>query len=94
MGSAPIYRGWRVLVESASKSKRVRFRAIAVAAIEQAINDGEDYELLFAIASRDGNRLQASWKKRFPKLPLTRIGRLSRPSATRHRQFRGYVHFK
>jgi thiamine-monophosphate kinase len=62
--------------------------------IKQAINDGEDYELLFAIAPRDGNRLQASWKKRFPKLLLTRIGRLSQPSATRHRQFRGYVHFK
>jgi thiamine-monophosphate kinase len=62
--------------------------------IKQAINDGEDYELLFATAPRDGNRLQASWKKRFPKLLLTRIGRLSRPSATRHRQFRGYVHFK
>jgi len=62
--------------------------------IEQAINDGEDYELLFAIGPRDERRLQASWKKRFPKLLLTRIGRLTPPSASRNRKFRGYVHFK
>lgn len=62
--------------------------------VEHAINDGEDYELLFAIAPRDEKRLEASWRKKFPKLLLTRIGRLTRPSATRDRKFRGYVHFK
>ena len=72
----------------------MRFRAIAVAAIEQAINDGEDYELLFAIAPRDEKRLQTSWKKKFPKVLLTRIGRLTQPTARRDRKFRGYVHFK
>jgi thiamine-monophosphate kinase len=62
--------------------------------VEQALNDGEDYELLFAIAPRERRRLEASWKKKFPKLLLTRIGRLSPQSAIRSSQFRGYVHFK
>jgi thiamine-monophosphate kinase len=61
--------------------------------VEQAINDGEDYELLFAIAPRDERRLQTSWKSRFPKLLLTRIGRLTRRRVRRNRKFRGYVHF-
>jgi thiamine-monophosphate kinase len=62
--------------------------------VNQAINDGEDYELLFAIAPRDEKRLQTSWEKKFPQLQLTRIGRLTRRSATVTRHFRGYVHFK
>ncbi|HWB59599.1 MAG TPA: thiamine-phosphate kinase [Chthoniobacteraceae bacterium] len=41
-----------------------------------ALADGEDYELLFAIHPRDTKRLESAWKKRFPKLPLTRIGAL------------------
>lgn len=62
--------------------------------VEKAINDGEDYELLFAVAPRDEKRLQAGWKKKFPKLLLTRIGRLTPPSDRGDRKFRGYVHFK
>jgi len=62
--------------------------------ITQAISDGEDYELLFAISGRDGKRLEKSWRKRFPKLPLTRIGRLSQPSTPDPQLLRGYVHFK
>lgn len=62
--------------------------------IRQAINDGEDYELLFAIAPRDSVRLQREWRKRFPKLPLTRIGRLTRDATIRNRKFHGgYEHF-
>jgi thiamine-monophosphate kinase len=63
--------------------------------IEQAINDGEDYELLFAIAPRHQQTLQARWQRKFPKLPITRIGRLIPHSAFRTPHFhRGYVHFK
>jgi thiamine-monophosphate kinase len=43
---------------------------------QNALADGEDYELLFAISPRDAKRLESAWKKRFPKLPLTRIGEL------------------
>jgi thiamine-monophosphate kinase len=63
-------------------------------AINQAINDGEDYELLFAIAARQRNRLQTSWKRKFPRLPLTCIGRLIPQSAIRNPHFHGYAHFK
>jgi thiamine-monophosphate kinase len=44
---------------------------------EQALTDGEDYELLFAVSEEDGAKLEADWIKAFPELPLTRIGRLT-----------------
>jgi thiamine-monophosphate kinase len=63
--------------------------------VEQAINDGEDYELLFAIAPRETDKLRKRWRKKFPKLLLTRIGRLNQQSAISNQQFgRGYVHFQ
>lgn len=49
------------------------------ASVEQAIGDGEDYELMFALAPRSADRLETTWARRFPKLPLTRIGKLTRP---------------
>ena len=44
---------------------------------EQALADGEDYELLFAVSDEDGAKLEQDWIKAFPELPLTRIGRLT-----------------
>src|SRR5436190_13691393 len=65
------------------------------AKIDNAISEGEDYELLFAISRRDRNRLEREWQKKFPKLPLTRIGRLNPQSAIRNPQLKGgYVHFQ
>jgi thiamine-monophosphate kinase len=65
------------------------------ATIDNAISDGEDYELLFAIAPRDRKRLQTAWRKKFPKLPLTRIGCLHRTSNLKHQTFpSGFIHFK
>ena len=65
------------------------------AGIDNAISDGEDYELLFAISPRDRNRLQKSWRKKFPKLPLTRIGSFTQPSTLNSQLLpRGYVHFQ
>lgn len=57
--------------------------------VEQALSDGEDYELLFAIAPRDAAKLEARWP--FPKLPLTRIGTLLR--RTKPDSLRGFDHF-
>jgi thiamine-monophosphate kinase len=63
--------------------------------VQQAISDGEDYELLFAVSPRDRKRLQTRWQKKFPELPLTRIGKLNQQSAISNRQFPfGYVHFR
>ena len=65
------------------------------ATINNAISDGEDYELLFAISPRDRQRLEKSWRKKFPKLPLTRIGSLVHPSSFNLQPLRrGYVHFQ
>ncbi|MDQ6859689.1 MAG: thiamine-phosphate kinase [Verrucomicrobiota bacterium] len=61
--------------------------------IEQAISDGEDYELLFAIAPRDAPKLSRDWARKFPRLPLTRIGRLIEQGTKKTRRLGGYVHF-
>ena len=65
------------------------------ATTRQAVSDGEDYELIFAISPRVGAQLVARWRKKFPRLSLTRIGRLVPKSKARSAQLpRGYVHFK
>ena len=63
--------------------------------IEQALSDGEDFELLFALAPRDAVKLERAWKKNFPHLPLTRIGELTAHAAlsTQHSSNDGYDHF-
>jgi thiamine-monophosphate kinase len=61
----------------------------------QAISDGEDYELLFSIAPKDSRPLLARWRKKFPKVPLTKIGKLNSTFDIRHSAFpKGYVHFQ
>ena len=61
--------------------------------IRQAISDGEDYELLFAISPLKRQQLERAWAKKFPKLLLTRIGQLTRnPQMTL--ELHGYIHFK
>lgn len=65
------------------------------ARIDNAISDGEDYELLFAISPRHRERLQKNWRKKFPKMPLTRIGKFHQPSTIYHQPLpSGFIHFK
>jgi thiamine-monophosphate kinase len=63
--------------------------------IQQAISDGEDYELLFALSPNDANALEKKWRKKFPRLPLARIGRLTCHSSpvVRH-SLHGFLHFQ
>jgi len=41
-----------------------------------ALTDGEDFELLFTVASRDAVKLLDDWRKKFPELKLSCIGRI------------------
>jgi thiamine-monophosphate kinase len=60
--------------------------------IEQALRDGEDYELLFALPEKQSARLQRRWRQDWP-LALTRIGRLTSGREKQTRLPGGYVHF-
>jgi thiamine-monophosphate kinase len=41
-----------------------------------ALTDGEDFELLFTVASQDAVPLLDAWKRQFPKLRLSCIGKI------------------
>src|SRR5580692_8177370 len=66
-----------------------------------ALTDGEDFELLFTVASKDAVKLLDAWKKKFPKLKLSCIGKivagegiLIRDKSGSHKlNAHGYVHF-
>jgi thiamine-monophosphate kinase len=63
--------------------------------IAEAISDGEDYELLFAIAPEESRLLLSRWPEKFPTVPLTRIGCLNRKPKIENRKFpSGYSHFR
>ncbi|WP_193212680.1 thiamine-phosphate kinase [Luteolibacter marinus] len=48
----------------------------------QALGDGEDYELLLTVSERHWKAAVQSWDAAFPKLPLSVIGRLTKPGAS------------
>jgi len=65
------------------------------AKIDDAISEGEDYELLFAISPRERTRLEREWRKNFSRLRLTRIGQLNPKSKIRNPKLPGgYIHFQ
>lgn len=43
----------------------------------QALEDGEDYELLFTLSPAEAERLMARWNRQFPDLELTVVGCLT-----------------
>ncbi|MEI8089990.1 MAG: thiamine-phosphate kinase [Opitutaceae bacterium] len=65
-----------------------------------ALTDGEDYELVFALAARaDTNLFAAAWRRAFPRTRLTRIGYLAHrdalpQSSLRLDAFSGYEHLR
>ncbi len=63
---------------------------------QAAWQDGEDFELLFALAPNDARRLLKSWP--FDSLPLTAIGHLTPPPSPPHGRgdrplLHGFDHF-
>jgi thiamine-monophosphate kinase len=66
-----------------------------------ALTDGEDFELLFTVASHDAVPLLDSWKERFPELRLSCIGKITVEKGLSIRDkrgirpvtLRGYAHF-
>jgi thiamine-monophosphate kinase len=66
-----------------------------------ALTDGEDFELLFTVASKDAVPLLDAWKKQFPKLKLSCVGKIIAGDGLTLRDRQGahplnaggYVHF-
>ena len=56
-----------------------------------ALTDGEDFELLFTIASVDAVPLLDAWKQQFPDVPLTCIGKITAMAGVKLRDKDGYL---
>jgi thiamine-monophosphate kinase len=90
--SIPVSREARRAAKASSSAK---------APLLAALSDGEDFELLFTVASRDAVPLLDAWRKQFPKLPLTCIGKIKAGEGITIRDKQGvgpltahgYVHF-
>jgi thiamine-monophosphate kinase len=54
-----------------------------------ALTDGEDFELLFTVASRDAVPLLDGWKAQFPNLKLSCIGKITAEPELRLRSHNG-----
>ncbi len=97
--------GAELLGTSIPISREARLAAKAGAgakpALLAALTDGEDFELLFTVASRDAVPLLDAWRKQFPRLPLTCIGKVTAgegitirdKNGTRSLTAHGYAHF-
>lgn len=59
-----------------SKDARRLARRNSQKALRHALTDGEDFELLFTLPRRLGFWLEKKWKKRFPRVALSRIGEI------------------
>lgn len=66
-----------------------------------ALTDGEDFELLFTVASRDAVSVLDRWRIQFPEVPLTCIGKITDnegitirdQNGVRPLTAHGYLHF-
>lgn len=57
--------------------ERKRLPLTSGCSVEEALNDGEDFELIFTMSNKvDISALPDAWKREFPNLRITRIGRL------------------
>ena len=71
----------------------------AGATVGEALCGGEDYELVFGVASRARASLEKAWRRAFPRTRLTCIGRFVRRGSVPRGalplgEFRGYEHLR
>ena len=97
--------GAELLPDSLPVSRAAKLRARrgdgARSPLLAALTDGEDFELLFTVASADAVPVLDGWKARFPDVRLTCIGRVTAEAGVRLREagglrdlpHHGYVHF-
>lgn len=97
--------GAEILAEAIPISRAARLQARAESAAKPpllaALTDGEDFELLFTVASGRAVALVDAWKQEFPALKLSCIGRIAEGEGIRLRNkdgvrtltIHGYAHF-
>ena len=81
---------------------KARMESSAKPPLLAALTDGEDYELLFTVASRDAVAVLDGWKKHFPRTKLSCIGKITARPGLRLRDktglreipAHGYTHFE
>jgi thiamine-monophosphate kinase len=91
--SIPVSRAAKLAARSGAKAKP---------AIVAALSDGEDFELLFTVGSPDAVPLLDAWKKEFPEVRLTCVGKIIAgegitirdKQGARPLTIQGYEHFK
>ena len=97
--------GAEVLAQAIPISRAARLQAKAESSgktpLLAALSDGEDFELLFTLPGRGAVPLLDAWKKQFPKLRLSCIGKITDAPGLKLRdktgvhslEAHGYVHF-
>jgi thiamine-monophosphate kinase len=97
--------GAQILKSAVPISRAAKLRArggdTTKPAFVAALTDGEDFELLFTIASKDAVKLVDAWKKKFSELKLSCVGKIVSGEGivirdkigTHAFNAHGYVHF-
>jgi thiamine-monophosphate kinase len=97
--------GAELLASAIPISREARRSAKAESSVKPpllaALTDGEDFELLFTVAGRDAVPVLDAWKKQFPKLALSCIGKITAgegitlrdKDGARPLTAHGYIHF-
>jgi thiamine-monophosphate kinase len=88
-------------ISAAARHSATQRKVSAKTPLLAALSDGEDFELLFTVTSSDAVPLLDAWKKQFPALRLSCIGKIVSGAGVRLRDKQGvrpfpahgYVHF-
>ena len=93
--------GAELLKSAIPVSRAAKLQAHKKPPFAAALTDGEDFELLFTVSSRDAVKLLDAWKRKFPRLKLSCVGKIVAGSAITIRDktgshklgAHGYEHF-